>query len=259
MSLRRVLLDTDAIILAEILENKATIKHRDKGEGNLREAVVYTNDIKTRVISTHFGEFTGTEYDTRYSLTLVKGEWLGIPGSGLEPRMVPGEKYVLMLRHVDGTHTLRRAEEPEKLEEVLRLRKELHLEDRRVAETQAKIPDGIYHYSDDAEAQKVRLQDGRRVQIGEQCDFDIVRRELYTRYNLVLLSLTLRSGKPGHCVLMVAGKAYWLFDHHWAAKRNVPRAEQPPRLYCSFNDRKSAEAAGAFFGIAITAKGVGDP
>jgi len=51
---------------------------------------------------------------------------------------------------------------------------------------------------------------------------------------------------------MVDGKAYWLFDHHWAAKESMPGAERPPRLYCSFTDRKNAEAVGAFFGIAIT-------
>ncbi len=34
MELKQVLLETDTIILVEIIENKQTIKHENKGEGN---------------------------------------------------------------------------------------------------------------------------------------------------------------------------------------------------------------------------------
>jgi hypothetical protein len=251
MPLRQVLLETDAIILAEILENNGTTTHWDTGKGIFSARVVYTNDIKARVISTHLGEFTNAEYDTKYSLTLVKGVWVTIPGSGLEGQMSVGEKYVLALKNVNGTYTLQRAEKAEKLEEVLRLRKELDEEDRRVAEAQARIPNGIYHLSELAEASKIRLHDGRRFRIGEQCDFDIVRKELRSRYNLFLLSLTLGSSKPGYCILMVDGKAYWLSDSHWAAEQNAPGTERSPKLYCEFTDRSNAEAVGGYFGIAV--------
>jgi hypothetical protein len=252
MPLRDVLLETDVIILVEISENKGTTTHRTSAKENFSEAVVYINDIKARVISTHFGEFASAEFVTKYSMTLVKGVWAGIPGSGLERQMVSGEKYVLMLRQVDGAYNLQRSEKTEKLDDILRLRKELDNEDRRVAEAQAKIPNGIYHYSDAPAARKVRLEDGRRMQIGEQCDFDIIRKDLNARYNLILLTLTLGLGKPGHCVLMVDGKAYWLFEHHWAAGEKVAGAEGPPTLYCSFKDRKNAEAVATFLGVAIT-------
>jgi len=123
MAMRRALLHTDVIVLVEILENKGTTTHRDKGKGSLKEAIVYTNDIKARVIRTHVGEFAHVEYETKYSLTLVNGAWLSILGSGLERRMVPGKKYVLMLRNLHGVHELCRAEKAERLEEVLRLKR----------------------------------------------------------------------------------------------------------------------------------------
>jgi len=255
MPLRDVLLETDTIVLAEILQNNATTTQRKEGNAAFRECVIYANDIRTRVIGTHLGTFTSTEYNTKYSLTLVKGVWLGIPGSGLERRMAPGEEYVLLLRRVDGGYTLQRAEKGEDLEKVLRIRKELDDEDRRVAAAQARIPNGIYHYSDAAETQKVRLEDGRRVTIGDQCDFDIVLKELQPRYNLTLLSLTVDSGKPGRCILMVDGKAHWLFDHHWAANANDAGAEHTARLYCSLNDKSDAEAVGKFLGITIVDQG----
>ena len=68
----------------------------------------------------------------------------------------------------------------------MQLRKELDDEDRRVAESQGKITNGIYHYADAdvAKARKVRLQDGRRLQIGEQCDFDIVGKRRSASKNL---------------------------------------------------------------------------
>jgi hypothetical protein len=254
MPLKRVLLDTDVIILVEVLENKGTTKHRDKGEGKakFRESIEYTNDIKTNVISTHLGKFSGAKYDTKYSLTFVKGVWLGIPGSGLESQMAPSEKYVLMLKHVKDGYRLQRAEKSEKLEEILRVRMKLDREDQRVAEAQAKITNGIYHYSDAADSQKIRLQDGRRVQIGKRADFKISQKELSTPHDFVLLRLKLDSDKPGNCVLMVQGKAHWLFDHHWASGERPVKGESP-KLYCSFKDRKNAEAVAAFFGIAIPA------
>jgi hypothetical protein len=251
MPLKDVLLKTDVIILVEISENKGTTTNRTAGQDDLIKAVVYTNDIKAKVISVHRGEFTSAEFVTKYSLTLMKGVWLVIPGSGLEGRMAPGEKYVLMLRQADGAYNLQRAEKAEKLDEVLRLKGELDDEDRRVAEAQAKIPNGIYHHSDVATAQKVRLEDGRRVRIGEKCDVDMTRKELTAPYNLILLTLTLGTGKPEQCVLMVDGKAYWLFDHHWAAGEKSAGAEGSPRLYCSLTDPKNAEAIAAFFGITI--------
>jgi hypothetical protein len=249
--LSQVLSETDVIIQVEILKNEGTTTHRDAKDGR-REMVVYTNDIKTRVISTHLGKYPHAEYNTKYSLTLVKGVWLGISGSGLESRMAPGEKYVLMLREVNGAYNLQRAEKAENLDEVLRLRKELDDEDRRVAEAQAKMPNGIYHSSDEATARRVRLEDGRRVRIGEPCTFDIVRKELRTVYNETFLCLTLRSEKPRQCILIVDGKAYWFFDHHWAAQEKHGGAEESAKLYCPINDRKNAEAVGVFFDIAIT-------
>jgi len=254
MPLRQVLLDTDMIIVVVIEGNKTTTTRQDHANG--RESYVYTSDIKSKVLSTHLGSFTDTQYNTKYSLTLVKGVWLSIPGSGLEGRMTAGDKVVLMLKNADGGHKLLRAEKCEKLKEVLRLRKELDDEERRIAEAQAKIPNGIYHYSAAAEDQKIRLQDGRRVHLGEKCDFSIVRKELHTRYNLILLTLTLDSAKSKNGVLIVDGKAYGLFDHHWAAEGNTPGAEQQPRLYCSFDDQKDAEAVGMFFGIPTTGAGV---
>ncbi|MFT5128481.1 MAG: hypothetical protein ACI8W8_002092 [Rhodothermales bacterium] len=256
MPLEQVLLDTDVIILVEILENTATTTHRNKGAGAFSEAVVYTHTIKSTVLSTHLGKFTGAEYNTMYSLTLAKGVWLAIPGSGLEARMATGEKYVLMLKTAGDTHRLQRAETAARLDEVLRVRQKLDDEDRRVAKAQAQIPDGIYHYSDAAEARKVRLQGGLRVAIGELCNFVIVHKEMYARYNLFLLSLALAPGKPGRCVLIVGGKAYWLFDHHWAAGRRDLSSAERPTLYRSFPDRESAKAVSEFFDIAVTGERV---
>ena len=254
MPLSDVLLETDVIILVEISENKGTTTHQTSGKENFSEEVVYTNDIKARVISAHLGEFTHRDFSTKYTITLEKGVWLGIPGSGLEGRMAPGEKYVFMLRQADGVYDFQRAEKAEKLDEVLRLKKELDDEDRRVAVAQAKIPNGIYRYSDEdaPTVQKIRLEDGGRVKIGDQCEFDIIRKELNARYNLFLLTLTLGSAKPKRCVLMVDGKAFWLFDHHWAAVEKAAGTEGAPTLYCSFKDRNNAEMVGAFFDVAIT-------
>lgn len=80
MPLRKVLSETDAIVLVEISENKRTSIHRTTGEGHFGESIEYTNDIKARVISAHVGEFRGAEFDTKYSLTLRKGVRLVIPG-----------------------------------------------------------------------------------------------------------------------------------------------------------------------------------
>jgi len=216
MPLKQVLLKTDTIILVEIVKNEQTITHKNKGAGSLKEVVVYTNDIKSEVIRTLMGKFAGAEYNTRYSLSLVKGVWLGIPGSGQEGKMKPGEKYLFLLKSNDGNYSLQRAEKANMLEKVLRIKKEQSDEDRRVTREQAKIPNGIYNYSDGSDAQKVRLQDGRRVRLGKKCDLDIVRRELHSLYDtktLIALSLTLGPGKPKPCILMIGGKAYWLYDH----------------------------------------------
>jgi hypothetical protein len=122
MELKQVLLETDTIILVEIIENKQTIKHENKGKGNLEESVTYTNHIKSKVLSSHVGESPGKEYSTKYSLVLVKGVWLEIPGSGLEGSMKPGEKYVFLLKKNEGKYSLLRAEKAESLEIVLRLK-----------------------------------------------------------------------------------------------------------------------------------------
>lgn len=247
--LKEVLLETDAIILVEIVENKRTIKNRE--EGGRRKSVAYTNDIKSKVLSSPGGEFAEKVFNTKYSLVLCKGVWLCIPGSGLEGYMKAGERYVFLLRKRENKYSLYRAEKAEMLEEILQLKKEQVEEDRRVAKEQEEIPNGIYSYSDAAEAQKVRLQDGRRIRIGEQCKFNIVRKELHSRYNLILLTLTL-SDKPGKCVLIVNGKAYWLFDHHWAAVQDkASAAERAPTLYCSFSNREDAEAVADAFKVAI--------
>lgn len=256
MPLKKVLLKTDTIILVEIVKNEQTITHKNKGAGNLREVVVYANDIKSKVIAAPVGKFAGAEYNTRYSLSLVKGVWLAIPGSGQEGRMTPGEKYLFLLKRNGGDYTLQRAEKADMLKEVLRIKKKQDDEDRRVAREQAKIPNGIYNYSDQGDAQKIRLQDGRRVRLGAKCDLNILRRELHSLYDtatLIELSLTLTSGKPKPCILMIGGKAHWLYDHSGNAvfMGYTPGATKPPSLHCSFNNRKDAEAVAKFFKISI--------
>jgi hypothetical protein len=254
MQLKKVLLDTDVIILVEITQNEQTTEHRKAKKGTRFGGWTrYTNDIKSKVISTHLGEFSSAIYNTKYVLTLVKRVWLVIPGSGLEGRMKPTEKYVLLLKANGKSHKLLRAEKAEKLGEVLRLRKEVEAEDRRVAKAQAKLPNGIYHVAEMGEGQKIRVRDGRRVQIGKLRKLDIAHKKLQSRHKLVLLSLTLRSDKAGRGVLMVDGKGYWLFDHHWASGTgNASPAVRPPTLFCSVENGKEAEAVAAHFRIAIT-------
>ncbi|MFC1672427.1 hypothetical protein ACFL01_04760 [Planctomycetota bacterium] len=58
MDLEKVLLETDTIILIEIIENKQTIKDKNKEEGNLEKSITYTNDIKSKVLSSPVGDFT---------------------------------------------------------------------------------------------------------------------------------------------------------------------------------------------------------
>ncbi|MFC1672428.1 hypothetical protein ACFL01_04765 [Planctomycetota bacterium] len=48
------------------------------------------------------------------------------------------------------------------------------------------------------------------------------------------------------------GKAYGLFDHHWAgAQDKASDAERAPALYCSFSNKKDAEAVADAFEISI--------
>ena len=253
MQLEKVLRHTDAIILVEIVQNERTVTPHKEAGSKWGKAFVYTNDIKSKVISTHLGKYREATYDTRYSLTLVKGVWISIPGSGKEGYMKPGERHVLLLKADGESYSLLRAEKAERLQEVLRLRKEGEEEDRRIAEAQARIPNGIYHVAEMGKGQKIRVRDGRRVQIGKRRDLGTARKKLQSRHKLVLLSLTLGSGKAGNGVLMVDGKGYWLFDHHWASgDGNAVPAGRPPTLFCSIENRKEAEAVAAHFGIPIT-------
>ena len=133
MELKSILFTIDTIILVEITENKKTTV-----EGKFKESVTYTNDIKSKVLSSHVGDFTGKTYNTKYSLVLVEGVWLGIPGSGLEEDMKPGEKYVFLLKKEYRGYSLQRAEKAEMLEKVLQLKKEQVEKDRREAQEQRK-------------------------------------------------------------------------------------------------------------------------
>jgi len=119
MELAKVVPDTDAIILVEIIENKQTVVHRNKGEGFGKESVVYSNAIKSKMLGSYVGDLEGAVFNTTYRLVLAKGVWLGIPGSGLEGNMKPGEKYVFLLKEGGGRHHLQRAEKAARLDEIL--------------------------------------------------------------------------------------------------------------------------------------------
>jgi hypothetical protein len=256
MELKQVLLKTDTILLVEILQNAKSVTHRNKGQGSPKESVRYDYDIKSKVLKAPVGRFSAKEYAAKYSLVLAKGVWLVIPGSGLEGHMKPGEKYVFLLKQTGEKHTLLRAEKSDALEKILQVKKELAAEDRRVAREQAKIPDGIYRYSNKSGAKRIRLRDGRRVAIGEKCKLDIVRREMHSLYDAaiqIVLSLTLAKSQTERCILLVGGKAYWLFDSS-GVKESLgysPGAKTPPGLYCHFMTNEEARAAAKFFNVPI--------
>lgn len=251
MNYPEVLLETDVIILVEIVENKQKITHENKGQGDLRESVVYTNDIKSTVLSSHVGDFAEKVFNTHYTLAITKGMWLSIPGSGLEGMMKAGEKYVFFLKKDGDSYSLQRAEQAVMLEQIVRIKKRLIKAEQRLIQKQKSTPDGIYYFSRAAKIQMVRLSDGGSAQIGMKAQIEPVRKELHSRYNIFLLTLTL-SEKTKQTVLMVDGNAYWLSDHHWAAaKENALDTEPKPLLYCSFDNVKDAEAVAKYFDISI--------
>ena len=256
MELKQVLYQTDTILVVQIIQNQETITHKNKGKGFGKESVRYDYDIKSKVLESPVAEFTEAEYNTRYSLVLAKGVWVAIPGSGLEGNMKPGEEYVFLLKKTDKTYRLLRAEKSDALKTILKLRKAQQEEDKRIAEEQQKIPNGIYHYSRNTDGQRIRLQDGSRIRLGDKYSPDIVRRELHSLFDsttLIELSLTLGSGTAKPCILMIGGNAYWLYDHSGNAvfMGYAPGAKKPPALYCSINSKKDAEALASFFKISI--------
>jgi len=133
MELAKVVPETDAIIVVEITENTQTIEHKNKGEGFGMESVIYSNAIKSKMLGSYVGGLEGAVFNTTYKLVLAKGVWLGIPGSGLEGQMKPGEKYVFLLKERDGRHHLQRAEKAERLDEILVMKRG----PRRVEKTRA--------------------------------------------------------------------------------------------------------------------------
>lgn len=251
MSLEDVLLETDAITFVEIVGNKQKITYMNKGQGNLKESTVYTNDIKSKVLTSHVGDFAEKVFNTNYVQVLTKGVWLSIPGSGIEGKMKAGEKYVFLLKKGERKYSLLRAEKAEMLKQIVRIKKRQIEAGRRLIQKQKSIPDGIYYCSEAAMVQVVRLSDGRHAQIGMKCKTKPVRKELHSRYNMFLLTLTM-SDKPKQTVLMVDGNGYWLFDHHWAAVTdNGSDSEGKPALYCSFDNEKDAKAVAKHFNISI--------
>jgi hypothetical protein len=285
--LPKVLPNADTILQVEILKNHETITQRDDRAvrwqkdllrrcdlnrmihgGNRFEylnspmvwgwenvSVTYAYDIESRVLKCHWGAFAGDRYDTQYSQVLVKGMWLVISASGLENHMKAGEQYVFLLNTVGGKPTLLRAEKPERLPEILKLKKELVDEDLRIAQEQLKIPDGIYRFSDLKDAQRIRLQDETRLaRIGDKYDPGIIRRELLAFHDVHTLILTLKTEPPNYGILMVKGKAYRLFNGvgcYGPVYGYVSGTRPPPSLACDFKHREEAQAVADFFKIVI--------
>jgi hypothetical protein len=249
--LEEALLATDAIILVEITQNESTTQRRPGATKEDRDTVDYTNNIKATVIGNHWGNFAGDVFNAEFSRTLVPGVWLLGDASGLEDNMTPGNEYVLLLRRTEGTYRLQRAEEGKKLDEILRLRKEIDDEDRQNAEALKRIPNGLYYFSVDKNDLKVRFEEGHRFHLGRVYEPKIVQRKLAKRFSLFLLTLTLQDKPPSKCIMVVDGKAYLAFDDCWAAERARNGVEDPPRLFVGLKDEPSAKAVGAFWGVQI--------
>jgi hypothetical protein len=252
MKLKEVLLDTKTIILVEIIENTQTIEHREARKGIPNsEVFIYKNEIKSNVLSTHLGEFEGRQYNTTFVQTLCKGVWARTPNSGLEGRMKPGERYVLLLSPPGFMHMeFMRAEEGGKLAEILQLRKEVEEEERRIAEAQARIPNGIYRFSVESGSQKVRTVEGFRGQIGQKLTPDIVGRKFKRLGKRITLRLTLGSKLPGNCFLMLDGKGYFLYYGYWDPPSRPPTARSP-ELRCNLRTPEEAKPLAAYFGVAV--------
>lgn len=118
MKLDDVLPRAKAVVLVEIVSTNGTIVER-KDAGEVK-SVTYTYNIKCKVAEEIRGT-TPKDMDLKYEMIVVKGVWLSWPGSGLEGRMKPNEKYVLLLESTDGDLQLLRAEELSQLDKIKKL------------------------------------------------------------------------------------------------------------------------------------------
>ncbi len=120
MQLKDVLPRADAVVLAEISSNKVTRVVRTPENGPA--SVVTTCAIKAKVIE-KLKANPPKELDLTFTFTVVKGVWVTWPGSGLEERMQPGEKYLLLLASQNNTLKLLRAENSTQLDTIKKMLK----------------------------------------------------------------------------------------------------------------------------------------
>ena len=113
MDLEDVLPRVDAVVVAQVVSFSETITEDVKGK-----SVGYTYRIKARIIARVKGEVPKDELELKFNVVIVKGVWLGWPGSGLEMQLKPEEKYVFLLESRNERLHLLRAEAATALQSV---------------------------------------------------------------------------------------------------------------------------------------------